>query len=78
MSLDGDVARRRVRWCMRASGALLVVYAVNVFLGVYAQRTHSPLPWLFGNIGEATLVFLAIVLFVYAFVIIERIDDSGQ
>lgn len=78
MSLDRDAARRRVRWCMRTSGALLVVYAANVFLGLYSQRAHAALPWLLGNLGEALLVFVSIVLFVYAFMIVERIDGNGS
>ncbi|ODT37819.1 MAG: hypothetical protein ABS55_02380 [Lautropia sp. SCN 70-15] len=63
---------------MRTSGALLAVYAANVFLGLYAQRGHVSLPWLLGNLGEATLVFVSIVLFVYAFMMVERIDGSGS
>ncbi len=78
MSLDSQAWRRRVRWCMRTSGVLLAVYAANVFLGLYAQRTHVALPWLFGNLGEAVLVFLSIILFVYAFMLVERIDRNGS
>lgn len=78
MSLDRDAARRRVRWCMRTSGALLAVYAANVFLGLYAQRGHVSFPWLLGNLGEAVLVFVSIVLFVYAFMMVERIDGNGS
>ncbi|MCL4848871.1 MAG: hypothetical protein KJ066_20155 [Acidobacteria bacterium] len=63
---------------MRTSGALLAVYAANVFLGLYAQRTHASWPWLFGNLGEAVLVFVAIVLFVYAFMAVERVEGNGS
>ncbi len=78
MSTGRDVARRRARWCIQSSAVFLAVYVANVLLGLYAQRAHVSWPWLFGNLGEAILVFASIVLFVFAFMIIEGIDGNAS